>query len=78
MKAMWPVTCWIRMGKALEAKFLGKSSMVLDVWYYCCAYVLYVVHDSSMMLCACSVMYIYSVYMLFMKCDVRGGIDIGV
>ena len=40
------------MDKTLEVRFLGKDSVVLDVWYYCCAYV---VHVASMMLCACVV-----------------------
>jgi len=33
----------------MEARFLGRDSVVLDVWYYCCAYVVYVVHVPSMM-----------------------------
>ena len=37
------------MDEILEARFLGKDSVVLDVWYYCCAYVVYVVHVASMM-----------------------------
>jgi len=48
------------MDKTLEERFLGKDNAVLDVWHYCCAYVLYVVHVSSMM-CAHAVLYIYSV-----------------
>ena len=43
--------------------------MVLDVWYYCCEYIVYVVHVASVMLCTCGVVYIYSVYMLL--CNVR-------
>ena len=38
------------MNKTLEARFLGKDSMVSDVWYYCCAYFLYVVHVETMMI----------------------------
>jgi len=45
-------------GETLEASLLGSDSVVLDVWYYCCAYVVYVVHVSYVMLCACSVVYI--------------------
>ena len=50
----------ISMYEILEARFLGKDSVVLDVWYYCCAYDVYVVHVSSMM-CAHVVLCIYSV-----------------
>jgi len=35
------------MDKTLEARLLGRDNMVLDVWYYYCAYVVYVV----MLLC---------------------------
>lgn len=45
------------MGKTWEARFLGIDSVVLDVWYYCCAYVVYVVHVTSILLCACGVVY---------------------
>ena len=38
------------MNKTLEEKFLGKDSVVLDVWYYCCAYVVYVLHVTSVMI----------------------------
>ena len=48
------------MLKTLEARFLGKDSVVLDVWYYSCAYVIYVVHVAYM-ICACAVLHIYSV-----------------
>jgi len=44
--------------------------VVLDVWYYYCAHVVYVVHVASMMLFTCSVVYIYCKYMLFMHCYV--------
>ena len=47
------------MNKTLEARFLGKESVVLDVWYYCGAYVVYVVHVASMM-CALMVLFIHS------------------
>jgi len=46
------------MGKALETMFLGRENVLLDVRYYCCAYVVYIVHVASVMLCACSVAYI--------------------
>ena len=49
-----------RKGKTLEARLLGRDSVVLVVWYYCCAYVVYVVHVASVMLfscCLCNVMY---------------------
>ena len=48
------------MGMTPEARFLGKDNMVLDVWYYCCTYTVYVVHVSYMM-CAHAVLCIYSV-----------------
>jgi len=41
--------------ETLEGRLLGRHSVVLDVWYYYCAYVVHVV---SVMLCACSVVYI--------------------
>ena len=43
----------------MEARFLGKNNADLDVRYYCCAYVVYVVYVSSMM-CALVVVRIYS------------------
>jgi len=46
------------MDKTLEARFLGKANVLLDVWYHYCAYVVYVVHVASMILCACGVVYI--------------------
>ena len=46
------------MDKTLEARLLGRDSVVLDVWYHYCSYVVYVVHVASVMLCACSVVYI--------------------
>ena len=46
------------MDKALETRFPGRDSVVLDVWYYCCAYIVYVVHVSYVILCACGVVYI--------------------
>jgi len=45
-------------GETLKAGLLGRDCVVLDVWYYCCAYVVFVVHVASVMLCACGVMYI--------------------
>ena len=46
--------------KTLEARLLGRDNVVLDVWYYGYAYIVYDVHVSSMMLCTCRVC-IYSV-----------------
>ena len=46
------------MDKILEARLLGRDSVVLDVWYYCFSYVVYVVHVAYVMLCACGVVYI--------------------
>jgi len=63
------------MDQTLESRFLGRDDVVLHVWYYYCAYVVYVVHVSSLMLCACSVVYILCVYMLFMHFYVHGGTD---
>ena len=40
------------MEKTLEERLLSRDNVVLYVWYYCCAYVLYVVHVASAMLCA--------------------------
>lgn len=42
-------------GETLEARLLGRDSTVLDVWYYCCAYVVYVLNVAFVMLCACGV-----------------------
>ena len=44
--------------EALESRLLGRDSVVLDVWYYYCAYVVYVVHVAFMMLCAYNVVYV--------------------
>jgi len=63
------------MGNTLEARLLGRDSVILDVWYYYCEYVVYVVHISCVMLCAYSVVYIECVYMLFMQCYELGGTD---
>ena len=46
------------MDKILEARLLGGDSVVLDVWYYCCTYIVYVVHIAFVILCACGVVYI--------------------
>ena len=43
------------MDKALEERLFGRDIAVLDIWYYCCAYVVYVVHVASVMLCTCGV-----------------------
>ena len=43
------------MDKTMEARFLGRDNVILDVRYYCCAYVVYVVHVAYALLCACSV-----------------------
>jgi len=50
--------------ETLEARFLGRDKLVFEMWYYCCAYIVYIVHVASVMLCACGVVYTYSVYML--------------
>lgn len=61
------------MDMKLEERLLGRDGVVLNVWYHFCAYVVYVVHVASMMLCACGVVYIQCVYMLFMQCYIQGG-----
>ena len=38
------------MDKTLEARFLGRGSVVSNVWYYYCAYVIHVVHVASVMI----------------------------
>ena len=38
------------MDKTLEARLLGRGRVVLDVWYYCFAYVIHVVHVTSGMI----------------------------
>lgn len=38
------------MDKMMEARLLDRGSMVSDVWNYCCAYVIHVVHVSSVMI----------------------------
>jgi len=43
------------MDTTLGARLLGRDNVVLDVWYYSCAYVVYSVHVASMMLCACGI-----------------------
>jgi len=57
MKAMRSRHVGTSIDKTLGARFLGRDSVLLDVRYYCCAYVVYVVHVVSMMLCACGVLY---------------------
>jgi len=44
-------------GETLEARLLGRDSVVLDVWYYCCACIVYFLHVAFVM-CACGVLYI--------------------
>lgn len=39
------------MDKTLEERFLGRDSVILDVWYYFCAYVVYILHIAFLMLC---------------------------
>ena len=46
------------MDNTLEARLHGRDNVVLDVWYYCCAYVVYDVHGTSVRLCTCVVVYI--------------------
>jgi len=41
--------------ETLEARFLRRDNVFLDMQYYYCAYVVYVVHGASVMLCACGV-----------------------
>ena len=48
----------VSMDKTWEARFLGKDSMVLDVWYYYYEYVVYVLYISYMM-CAHAVLCIH-------------------
>ena len=38
------------MDKALEERLIGRGSVVSDVWHYCCAYVIHVVHVSFVMI----------------------------
>ncbi len=38
------------MDKIVEARLLGRGSVVSDVWYYYCAYVIHVVNVASMMI----------------------------
>ena len=65
----------------VEARFLGKDSIVSDVWYYCYAYVVYVVHVSSGMIvcmqycayvvctcCLCNIMYRVLVQIVLYEC----------
>ena len=51
-------------GKTLEGRLLCRVSLCsMDVWYYCC---IYVVHIAPMMLCACIVVYIwYCVHVVY-------------
>lgn len=41
----------------MKASLVGRDNVVLDVWYYYCAYV-YVVHVAFVRLYACGVVYI--------------------
>jgi len=45
-------------GETLKARLLGRESVVLDEWYYYCAYVVYVIHVASAILCTCGLEYI--------------------
>jgi len=38
------------MNKTLDARFLGKDIVVLDMWYYFCAYFVYVLHVAFVMI----------------------------
>lgn len=44
--------------ETMEVRLFGRDSVVFDVWYYYCTYVMHVVHVASVMLCTCSVVYI--------------------
>jgi len=44
--------------ETLKAMLLGRDGVVSDVWYYCCAYIVYVIHIAYVMLCTCGVVYI--------------------
>lgn len=46
------------MDKTLEAKLLGRGNVVLDVWYYCCAYSVHILCVAYVMFCACNIVYI--------------------
>ena len=56
------------MDEILEARFLGKDNVVLDVRYYYCAYIVYVAHVASMM-CELVVWCIHSMYTCYL-CNV--------
>lgn len=45
------------MDKTLKPRFLGNDNVVFNLWYYCCAHGVYVVHVASVILCACDVVY---------------------
>jgi len=45
------------MDKILEGRLLFRDNVFLDVWYYCCAYGIYLVQVAYVMLCACGVGY---------------------
>ena len=58
---LWHARIKIDGEETLEARFLGRDSVVFYVWYYCCAYVAYVayvVHVASVMLCSCGIVYL--------------------
>jgi len=42
----------------MKERLLGRDSVVLEVWYYDCAYVVYFVRVTYMTFCACGVVYI--------------------
>jgi len=44
--------------KTLEAKLLGRGSMVLDVQCYCCVYVVHVVYSVIVPMVMCNVVYV--------------------
>ena len=56
------------MDKKPKEKLLGRANVVLDVWYYCYAYVVHVVHVTSMM-CALVVLCIHSMCICYL-CNV--------
>ena len=46
------------MNNTLEARFLGRDNVVLDVWNYFCAHVVCDIHVGFVILCACYAVYI--------------------
>ena len=55
---MWDVRISMDGRETLNARLLGRDTMVLDAWYHYCTYFVDVVYVSFVMLCACDVVYI--------------------